>query len=114
MRAAGAHPLPTSTAMRERKEHRRIRAAIGAALAGLALGGCMSLDPEMPVADATIPAQWPLPPTTDGAVQAERPAGVATGTRAVVDGGGRALFVDGSLARPIELAIANGRILIDV
>jgi len=95
--------------MRERKEHRRIRAAIGAALAGLALGGCMSLDPEMPVADATIPAQWPLPPTTAGAVQAERPVGVATGTRGVVDVGWRDFFIDEALERLIELALANNR-----
>lgn len=83
----------------------------GAALAAaaLALGACTTLEPEPPVADASIPAQWPLPPTTAGAAQGEGAQGEFAGARGVVDVGWRDFFVDPALQRLIEQALADNR-----
>lgn len=96
--------------MRMRTGFLRMRmGTMAAAFSALALGGCLSLDPELPVADASIPAQWPVPPTTEGAVQGEHPVGVATGARGVVDVGWRDFFIDEALERLVSLALANNR-----
>lgn len=88
--------------------------AVAARLAGplavaFAFAGCTTLDPELPVADASIPAQWPLPPTTAGAAQAESTQGEMGGTRGVVDVGWRDFFVDATLERLIAQALENNR-----
>ncbi len=75
----------------------------------LALGACTTLDPEPPVADASIPAQWPMPPTTAGAAHGEGAQGEFAGARGVVDVGWRDFFVDEALERLIEQALANNR-----
>lgn len=81
-------------------------ALIGALFAAVA--GCATLEPELPVADAAIPTQWPLPPTTSGALAA--PASEAMpAVPAVADIGWRDFFVDPGLAELIARALANNR-----
>ncbi|MCO5099411.1 MAG: efflux transporter outer membrane subunit [Burkholderiaceae bacterium] len=75
----------------------------------LALGACTTLEPELPAADASIPAQWPLPPTTAGAAPAEGTQGAFDAQRGVVDVGWRDFFVDAALERLIERALAYNR-----
>ncbi len=75
----------------------------------VALAGCMTLDPALPVADASVPAQWPLPPTTVGAASGASAQGVVDGTRGVVDVGWRDFFVDETIERLVEQALANNR-----
>lgn len=66
----------------------------------LALAGCASLEPPLPVANPELPAVWPLPPVT-GAPAAD---GLA-----VVDIGWRDFFVDPKLDELIARALANNR-----
>ncbi len=75
----------------------------------LALAACTTLEPELPAADASIPAQWPLPPTTAGAAQGESAQGVFGAQRGMIDVGWRDFFVDPTLERLIEQALANNR-----
>lgn len=79
------------------------------AFSAVALAGCMTLDPELPVADASIPAQWPLPPTTAGAAAGESPQGVTGGSRGVVDVGWRDFFIDPTIEALVAQALANNR-----
>ncbi|HEY0878642.1 MAG TPA: efflux transporter outer membrane subunit [Zeimonas sp.] len=78
-------------------------------MTGFVLAGCMTLDPELPVADASIPAEWPLPPTTAGAAPGDLPQGVATGARGAIDVGWRDFFIDETIERLIAQALANNR-----
>jgi multidrug efflux system outer membrane protein len=64
----------------------------------LAITGCASLDPQLPAANAGIPATWPLPPVT-----------TATADQAVTDIGWRTFFVDPNLAALIARALDNNR-----
>ena len=77
----------------------------------LATAGCVSLAPKLPVADAAIPGEWPLPPTTQ-AFAGAAPAGEATeavSTAAVADIGWRDFFVDQNLQTLIGRALENNR-----
>jgi outer membrane protein, multidrug efflux system len=73
-------------------------------MAALLVGGCAMLEPKMPVADAAIPDEWPLPPLT---ATAQTPA--AGNAEAVADIGWRNFFVDPNLAELIARALANNR-----
>lgn len=70
----------------------------------MALGGCASLAPTLPEADARVPASWPLPETTAGTGQAD-----ADGTLSVADIGWRDFFADPRLAEVIALALEHNR-----
>ncbi|KRC33613.1 MULTISPECIES: efflux transporter outer membrane subunit [unclassified Lysobacter] len=77
----------------------------------LATAGCVSLAPKLPVADAAIPGEWPLPPTTQ-AFAGTAPAGEATETAsaaAVADIGWRDFFADQNLETLIGRALDNNR-----
>ena len=79
--------------------------AIPLLVAGSVLaGGCGMLEPRLPQAQPSIPAQWPIPPTTVPAV-ATAPASDTP----AADIGWRDFFVDPQLQRVIELALANNR-----
>ncbi len=84
-------------------------AAIGTAAAALALAACTTLEPALPDADASIPAQWPLPPTTAGAAQAESAQPAFDAERGAVDVGWRDFFVDRTLGQLIEQALVHNR-----
>ncbi|MDR3447852.1 MULTISPECIES: efflux transporter outer membrane subunit [unclassified Dyella] len=73
-----------------------ILAACCAAIA-LALGGCVSMAPKLPAAQAGIPASWPLPEAT------------AAEPGRAEDIGWRQFFTDPKLARLIELSLDNNR-----
>jgi multidrug efflux system outer membrane protein len=69
-------------------------------------GGCAVLEPQLPAADAGIPAQWPLPATT----MASSPTGAAAATGTVTaDIGWRDFFVDANLEELIAQALAHNR-----
>lgn len=77
----------------------------------LATAGCVSLAPKLPVADAAIPGEWPLPPTTQAFAGVAR-AGEVTetvSTAAVADIGWRDFFVDQNLQTLIGRALENNR-----
>lgn len=83
------------------------RIALAGAVFAL-VAGCATLEPELPVADAAVPAEWPLPPTTSGALAA--PVGeTMPAAAAVADIGWRDFFVDPRLAELIGRALANNR-----
>jgi multidrug efflux system outer membrane protein len=73
-----------------------ILAACCAAIA-LALGGCVSMAPKLPAAQAGIPAAWPLPEAT------------AAEPGRAEDIGWRQFFTDPKLSRLIELSLDNNR-----
>lgn len=83
----------------------------------LAMTGCVSLAPKLPAADAAIPGEWPLPPTTQ-AFAGTAPAAVGSTTSAdpatasavaVADIGWRDFFVDQNLEDLIGRALDNNR-----
>ncbi len=88
-----------------------LRFACGAfaAFSVVLLAGCTTLEPPLPEADPSIPSQWPLPPTTAGAAAGRSAEGVAGGTRGVIDIGWRDFFVDETIERLVERALANNR-----
>ena len=61
--------------------------------------GCAVLEPPVPAAEPSIPAEWPLPPTTIEAASAT----------ATADIGWRDFFTDPRLEAVIERALANNR-----
>lgn len=78
----------------------------------------MTLDPELPVSDASIPVHWPTPPATEGVARAEIAQDVAhgeaaeadaPGARGAADIGWRDYFVDETIERLIGQALANNR-----
>ncbi len=73
----------------------------------LCAGGCGMLEPTLPHADAAVPVEWPLPPTTMAAAPPAGPADAA-GTSAA-DIGWRDFFVDPKLEELIARALANNR-----
>ncbi len=79
----------------------------------VATTGCISLAPKLPEAQAAIPAEWPLPPTTQAFVGAEPAAGAdataAASAAAVADIGWRDFFVDPNLQALIGRSLENNR-----
>ena len=77
----------------------------------LATTGCLSLAPKLPVADAAIPGEWPLPPTTQ-AFTGAAPAGegaATVSTVAVADIGWQDFFADPNLETLVGRALENNR-----
>jgi len=70
----------------------------------LLTAGCGILEPRLPQAEPSIPAQWPIPPTTVPAV-ATAPASDAPAAAI----GWRDFFVDPHLQQVIGLALENNR-----
>lgn len=71
--------------------------------------GCAVLEPRLPDADAAIPTQWPLPPTT---AMAATPGAVTAQPYASADAmdiGWRDFFIDPNLAELIARALDNNR-----
>lgn len=70
------------------------------------VGGCATLVPSLPSADARTPLEWPLPPST-----ATPPADAATPAPAAqtADIGWRDFFVDPALEELVARALANNR-----
>lgn len=75
------------------------RAGLLVLAVAFALGGCASLEPRLPAADAQLVEIWPLPPE---AAQADVEAPVR-------DIGWREFFVDPRLQQTIALALENNR-----
>ncbi|MFD0326639.1 efflux transporter outer membrane subunit [Lysobacter gummosus] len=82
----------------------------------VATTGCLSLAPKLPEQQAAIPAQWPLPPTTQSFVGAQPltsdPAAASAATDssvAVADIGWRDFFADQNLENLIGRALDNNR-----
>lgn len=76
----------------------------------LATSGCVSLAPKLPVADAAIPGEWPLPPTTQ-AFTGAAPAGEggAPASTVVADIGWQDFFADPNLETLVGRALENNR-----
>ncbi|CAL62514.1 Outer membrane protein oprM [Herminiimonas arsenicoxydans] len=75
----------------------------------LAVSGCAMLEPQLPKADAAIPAAWPLPPNTAAAGQNVTADTSATKEQAAADIGWRDFFVDPKLEELIARALHNNR-----
>lgn len=77
----------------------------------LAASGCAMLEPQLPQADASIPAEWPLPPTTPSgkAAPATQAAAPAATEQAVADIGWGDFFTDPKLKKLIARALDNNR-----
>ena len=88
---------------------KRAPAPVLAMVASLLVSGCGILEPKLPEADAGVPAQWPLPPTT---AMAATPGAVAAQEFAqarAADIGWRDFFVDSRLEDLIARALENNR-----
>lgn len=72
------------------------------------VAGCGILEPKLPTADAAIPVEWPLPPTT-GATFAPTASVATVEGSAVADVGWRNFLVDPRLEELIARALANNR-----
>lgn len=70
------------------------------------VSGCGVLEPRLPVVDAAIPVEWPLPPTTDNATPATT---AAPAVIAAADIGWRDFLVDPNLEELVALALENNR-----
>lgn len=77
--------------------------------AAVLTGGCGALEPRLPEAAPSIPAEWPLPATTAASIAAEGATEASPGTPATADIGWRDFFVDPRLQEVIALALANNR-----
>lgn len=76
----------------------------------VALSGCISLAPKLPAANAAIPGEWPLPPTTAAVTPAVAPGDNVPAVAAVTaDIGWRDFFVDEKLEQLIARALQNNR-----
>lgn len=73
---------------------------------GLAASGCAMLEPQLPTAQPSIPASWPLPATTPAATLASNDAQPVAAT---ADIGWRDFFTDAKLEELIARALANNR-----
>lgn len=71
------------------------------------VAGCGILEPKLPEADANIPVEWPLPPTTVAPVTPA--SGIATAPGVTADIGWRDFFVDQRLEELIARALDNNR-----
>jgi multidrug efflux system outer membrane protein len=74
----------------------------------LAISGCAMLEPQLPKADAAIPAEWPLPPNTAAAQTASSDTTVAA-EQATPDIGWRDFFIDPKLEELVARALQNNR-----
>lgn len=74
--------------------------------ATLFVAGCATLEPELPPSAPGIPAEWPLPPTTETASPAPH---APASDHVVADIGWRDFFVDPKLEELIALALDNNR-----
>jgi multidrug efflux system outer membrane protein len=77
--------------------------------AAVTASGCGALEPRLPEAAPSIPAEWPLPAMTAVSVAAERATETSPGTSVVADIGWRDFFVDPRLQEVIARALANNR-----
>jgi outer membrane protein, multidrug efflux system len=77
--------------------------------AAVMTSGCGALEPRVPEAAPSIPAEWPLPAKTVVPIAAEGATAAAPGTPATADIGWRDFFVDPRLQEVIALALANNR-----
>ena len=71
--------------------------------------GCGVLEPRLPEAAPSIPAEWPLPATTAVPIAAEGAVEATPGTPATADIGWRDFFVDPRLQEVIARALDNNR-----
>ena len=71
--------------------------------------GCGVLEPRLPEAAPSIPAEWPLPATTAVPIAAEGATEASPGTPATADIGWRDFFVDPRLQEVIARALDNNR-----
>ena len=86
------------------------RALTSLALAAAVMtGGCGMLEPRLPEAAPSIPAEWPMPATTAVPIAAEGATEASPGTPATADIGWRDFFVDPRLQEVIARALANNR-----
>jgi multidrug efflux system outer membrane protein len=88
-------------------DRRKLALAVASTLS-LALAGCGVLEPRLPEADAGVPQQWPLPPSSP-AMSAPTPAGAVATDGATADVGWRDFFVDARLEELIGRALENNR-----
>jgi multidrug efflux system outer membrane protein len=72
------------------------------------IAGCGILEPKLPAANAAIPVEWPLPPTTSVASAPTSSVATAAGV-GVAHIGWRDFFVDPKLEELIARALANNR-----
>jgi multidrug efflux system outer membrane protein len=82
--------------------HTRVAIAIAVTLAA---SSCAMLEPKLSAARSSIPAEWPLPPTTT----APAPANPVAGAAVASDIGWRDFFVDADLETLIARSLANNR-----
>ena len=71
--------------------------------------GCGVLEPRLPEAAPSIPAEWPLPATTAVPIAAEGATEASPGTAATADIGWRDFLVDPRLQEVIARALDNNR-----
>ena len=72
-------------------------------------GGCGALEPQLPEAVPSIPAEWPMPARTAAPTAAAGDTVASPGTPATADIGWRDFFVDPRLQEVIARALANNR-----
>lgn len=72
------------------------------------VSGCAMLEPRVPQADPSIPAEWPLPPVTSAGADAHPPEAGPEGLQ-VADIGWRDFFADPRLEELIGQALDNNR-----
>ena len=77
--------------------------------AAVMTGGCGALEPRLPEAAPSIPAEWPMPATTAVPTVAAGATEASPGTPATADIGWRDFFVDPRLQEVIARALANNR-----
>jgi len=78
--------------------------------ATLAASGCAMLEPQLPTASASIPADWPLPPTTGASKNVTvDTTTAATKEPSAADIGWRDFFSDPKLTELIARALDNNR-----
>ena len=77
--------------------------------AAVTTGACGALEPRLPEAAPSIPAEWPMPATTAVPLAAEGVTAESPGTPAAADIGWRDFFVDPRLQEVIARALANNR-----
>ena len=80
--------------------------------AALFAGGCAMLEPKLPAANAAIPGEWPLPPSTGAAPTTATGANAAPShappaAGAAADIGWRDFFADARLKELISLALST-------
>ena len=77
--------------------------------AAVTTGGCGALEPRLPEAAPSTPAEWPMPATTAVPLANVGVTAASPGTPAAADIGWRDFFVDPRLQEVIARALANNR-----